>query len=104
MAAGYKTGGRQKGSRNKRTLAHEAILRRVNAGLVATTPLEFILSVMTNNDLPLPIRLHAAVMAAPYMHPRLQAVVHAQEPSRRSELGELLAELDGMSRGLPPKH
>ena len=70
MAAGYKTGGRQKGSRNKRTFGREAMLRRIGAGLVAASPLEFMLSVMTNNDLPLALRLDAAIMAAPYVHPR----------------------------------
>jgi hypothetical protein len=69
--------------------------------MATTTPLEFMLSVMTNVALPLTLRLDAAVMAAPYMHPRMQAVVHAQESSGLSELGELIAELDGTSRGLP---
>ena len=43
MAAGYKTGKRQKGSRNKSTLAREALLRRLGAELATTTPLEFML-------------------------------------------------------------
>jgi hypothetical protein len=66
MASGYKTGGRQKGSRNKRTVAREAMLRRTNAGLATTTPLEFMLGVMTNVDLPLALRLDAAVMQRKY--------------------------------------
>lgn len=101
MATGYKTGGRQKGTRNKRTLSREAMLRRAGAGLATTTPLEFILAIMNNTDLPLAMRLDAAVMAAPYMHPRLRAVVHEQQSSAQSELGQLLDELDGQSRGLP---
>jgi len=104
MAAGYKTGGRQKGTRNKRTLAREAVLRRVGAGLATTTPLEFMLAVMTNTNLPLAMRLDAAVMAAPYVHPRLKAVVHVQKPSGQNELQELLEQLDGQSRGIPSAH
>src|SRR5687768_15552113 len=102
MASGYKTGGRQKGSRNKRTLARDAFLRRVGAGLATTTPLEFMLAIMTNTDLPLSTRLDAAVMAAPYVHPRLKAVAHLQEPVGGGELAELLAELDGQSRAFRP--
>ena len=101
MAAGRKSGGRQKGSRNKRTLAREEMVKRAGAGLVATTPLDFMLSVMTNNDLPLAMRLDAAVMAAPYIHKRLQAVKHAQIPSGPSDLERLLDELDGRTRCIP---
>lgn len=77
------------------------MVRQVGAGLVAATPLEFMLGLMANSDLPLTMRLDAAALAAPYVHPRLQAVAYAQQPSGSSELGELLAELDGMSRGIP---
>lgn len=77
------------------------MLTRVGAGMTATTPVEFMLGVMTNDELPLAVRLYAAVRVAPYMHPRLQAVMHAQQPSGKSDLQELLEELDGMSRGIP---
>ena len=37
-------------------------------------PLEFRVAVMRNKALDLPIRLHAAVAAAPYLHPKLTMV------------------------------
>jgi hypothetical protein len=45
--------------------------------------------------------------ATPYMHLRLQDVMHAQEFSGRSELEQLVEEIDGTSRGIPhtePQH
>lgn len=76
MAKGKKTGGRQKGSRNKRTEAQAAAIE--SSGL---TPLEYMLSVMrceVPNDAPLRdyiaaevLRLDAAKAAAPYVHPKL---------------------------------
>ena len=37
------------------------------------TPLEFLEAVYTNEDVPLPVRLRAAIEAAPYVHPKLSA-------------------------------
>lgn len=66
MAAGKKTGGRQKGTPNKATAAKAAEIAA--SGL---TPLDYMLSVLRDeaND---PIaRLDAAKAAAPYVHPKL---------------------------------
>jgi hypothetical protein len=40
--------------------------------------------------------------AAPYMHPRLQAVMHAHRDQPADDpLSQLLAEIDGKQRGIP---
>jgi len=67
-----KTGGRKKGSLNKRT--REMLEKANNAGL---TPLEYLLSVMRNENEDEARRLDAAKAAAPYIHPRLTAVEHS---------------------------
>lgn len=63
---GHKTGGREAGTRNRRT---EALLALAEAG---ETPCGFALRVM-RDDTQLPdLRLHAARLAAPYVHPKPQ--------------------------------
>jgi hypothetical protein len=64
-------------------------------------PVDFMLNVMRNPHVPLGMRLDAAAKVAPFVHPRLQAVMHAPQASGKSELQELFEELDGTSRGLP---
>ena len=82
MAKGQKTGGRKKGSRNKRTAAMlDAV---VKSGI---TPLDYMLEVMRK---PIPEdaepqvkavmigqRFEAAKAAAPYVHNRLSSIEHA---------------------------
>lgn len=60
-----KTGGRQKGSTNKKTAELQAAVAK--SGL---TPLEYLLKVMRTigDDRQ---RLNAAIAAAPYIHPKL---------------------------------
>ena len=73
-----KTGGRQKGVNNKRTrLLHEALMHENGVKACDDSeqaPLEFLVAVMRNQALDLPIRLDAAKAAAPYLHPRLNMV------------------------------
>ena len=71
MARGQKTGGRQKGSRNKATAAKEKEIAKSGK-----TPLEFMLDVMRNQGQDEAVRLDAAKAAAPYVHPRLAAIEH----------------------------
>ena len=72
-----KTGGRQKGVNNKRTrLLHEAVTHE-SGGTVddaEQAPLEFLVAVMRNKALDLPVRIDAAKAACPYLHPRLNMV------------------------------
>src|SRR5258708_3690931 len=69
MALGRKTGGRKKGSRNKRP--RELIERIEASGLV---PLEYMLKVMRDETQPLEVRCEMAKAAAPFVHPRLAAM------------------------------
>lgn len=86
MAKGAKTGGRQKGSRNKATVAVREAVREAMAksGL---TPLNFMLDIMRGEACPEDassaqiiafhaLRFEAAKAAAPYVHARLAAVEH----------------------------
>lgn len=66
MAKGLKTGGRQKGSRNKRTEAQAAAIE--NSGL---TPLDYMLTVLRDPKQDIDLRMEAARSAAPYVHPKL---------------------------------
>jgi hypothetical protein len=61
-------GGRPKGSKNKRTLVSEALLAKSMARY--TTPLNFLLGSMTNDKMPMAIRIDCAKAAAPYVHKR----------------------------------
>lgn len=63
---GHKTGGREAGTRNRRT---EALLALAEAG---ETPCTFALRIMRDADKPDDIRMHAARLVAPYVHPRPQ--------------------------------
>lgn len=69
MAAGVKTGGRKKGTPNKATITRQQEV--AESGL---TPLDFMLSIMREETETQDIRLEAAKAAAPYVHPRLNAV------------------------------
>jgi hypothetical protein len=69
MAKGLKTGGRQKGSRNKRTEAQVAAIE--NSGL---TPLDYMLTVLRDPEAKCDLRMEAARSAAPYVHPKLSNV------------------------------
>lgn len=76
MAAGYKSGGRRKGTPNKATASKAAAIEQ--SGL---TPLDFMLRLMRDEEQPASIRADAAKNAAPYVHPRLAAVEHSGKVS-----------------------
>ena len=58
--------GREAGSRNKRTLALMALAED------GETPCAFALRIMRDDSKPEDIRIHAARLAAPYVHPKPQ--------------------------------
>lgn len=64
-----KTGGRHRGTKNKKT--REQVAKVTASGL---TPLEYMLQVMRNEELPRDERMDAAYKSAPYVHPRLTAI------------------------------
>lgn len=78
MAKGKKTGGRPKGGKNKATVEREAIaadrLEKLKAEGV--TPLEYMLSLMRDEEALPTERFEAAKAAAPYIHPKLASVEH----------------------------
>lgn len=64
MAKGKKTGGRQRGSRNKRNEKFDQLVKASE-----TTPLEYMLSVMRDENATPPSRRdEMAKAAAPYIH------------------------------------
>jgi hypothetical protein len=65
MARGRKTGGRQKGARNR---------ARALAAATGILPLNYMLSVMRDPALDHKRRDAMAMAAAPYLHPRLTAI------------------------------
>jgi hypothetical protein len=100
---------RPKGSKTRySTTLQRQMLRSDNA-----TPLEYLVSVYTDESNPLNVRLDAAKAAAPYVHPRLSAVeVSSNTPIRDARLisnEELIAIINGESEGgscssLPDSH
>ena len=72
MAPGIKTGGRQKGTPNKRrstsAVAKSAVVRAVEGG---ETPLEYMLRIMRKNSIPTKRRDEMARAAAPYVHAKV---------------------------------
>jgi hypothetical protein len=83
MALGYKTGGRQKGTRNRASVARE---REIAAS--GLTPLEFLLSVMRDESNDLAARMDAAGKCAPYIHPKLASVMSINVPASQADEGE----------------
>lgn len=68
-------------------------------------PLEMLCAVAVNDDLPLDVRMHAAALALPHIHPRLTAVAMANvTPPTPASAGQLVAELSAKLEGLrsPP--
>lgn len=72
MAAGKKTGGRQKGTPNKALAAREAQLAA--SGLL---PLDYMLGILRDESQSDDKRAWAAEKAAPYVHPKLASVEHS---------------------------
>lgn len=66
---GVRQGGRQKGTRNKKTAA--MIEGVQSSGL---TPLEYLIGIVRDESKDEIVRVDAAKAAAPYIHPRLSAV------------------------------
>lgn len=64
-----KTGGRKAGTRNKKTAE---LIKAVEEGGI--TPLDYLLSVLRDEEKPENIRLQAARDSAPYVHQKLQSL------------------------------
>lgn len=70
MALGLKTGGRSKGTANRRPTY--AAVKAMVAG--AKSPLDFLLDVMRDERRDIQLRVMAAKAAAPYVHRSLKSV------------------------------
>jgi hypothetical protein len=76
MARGRKTGGRKKGTPNKRTSVLATKAEAAVAGAGGEQPLDYLLRIMRDPSTEPHRRDAAAKAAAPYIHPQLQAVAH----------------------------
>ena len=73
MAKGRKTGGRRKGTRNRKTVAQfEAI-----SASGEVLPLAYLLKIMRDETEDPDRRMFCAKAAAPYCHPKLSAVAYS---------------------------
>jgi hypothetical protein len=79
VAKGQKTGGRQKGSVNKRT--RETVEKAEASGLM---PLDYMLSLLRAEDTLLEDRKWAAQQAAPYVHAKLIASHNTGDQVKKS--------------------
>jgi hypothetical protein len=96
MAPGRKTGGRKKGSKNKRKAVAELMSDVVvQAAQSGETPLEYMLRVMRDPKQKDNRRDEMAKAAAPYVHARLAAaqIEHAEKPSEPVSAEELRQEI-----------
>ncbi len=94
--------GRKRGGQCQKTLARRAIIDRLSAEDIA--PLEVMLAAMKEAVDRGDMAAAAAFAkdAAPYIHPRLQAVMHAQRDNTADNpIARLLDEIDGKTRGIP---
>lgn len=71
MAAGKKTGGRQKGTPNRATARREREIAKAG-----DTPLDYMLKVMRDDKADVSRRDDMAKAAAPYVHPKLSSMQH----------------------------
>ena len=99
MARGRKTGGRQKGARNRAT--EEA---RTAAAATGILPLDYMLMIMRDSKADHKRRDAMAMAAAPYLHPRLTAIdakmsPGAAEPFPRKLLIEFVLPTRDHTRG-----
>lgn len=81
MAKGAKTGGRAKGTPNKRTV--EVIAAVEASGL---TPLDYMLSILRDDSNEVNVRFEAAKAAAPYVHARLAAIEVGNKDNKAFEI------------------
>ncbi len=74
--------GRKKGSKNQKTRVFNARIKAADA-----LPLDYMLRVMRDSKANKDRRDKMAIAAAPYIHPRLQAVEHITPPPDQPTLG-----------------
>src|SRR5690242_6639336 len=90
-----KGAGRKPGSRNKASMKQAVSKQAIEAGIL---PVDLMLSVMRDEDLPMNIRLQAAREAAPYVHAKAQPGPENNEPVGYDALKELVMYVNGRTR------
>jgi len=83
MARGRKTGGRKRGTPNRRTIAQQEIAA---SGL---SPLEFLCAVYRDPKQSMTRRIEAARCAAPYIHPRISTTEFVPPPKLPDEINRI---------------
>jgi hypothetical protein len=96
MARGRKTGGRQKGARNRATA--EA---RAAAAVAGILPLDYMLEVMRDPKADHKRRDAMAMAAAPYLHARLSTIDAKLEPAAAGPLPQIV-QVEFVVPGAPP--
>ena len=79
MAKGKKTGGRKKGTPH---ITAERKAKLTEAQMAGLTPLDYMLGILRDEDAKPDDRMHAAVHAAPYIHPKLAAIDHGNKDGK----------------------
>ena len=99
MAAGHKTGGRVKGTPNKRTVETKAAITAAVAAFEGAVPsafegdaVAFMQILYRDPAQPVELRLDAAKVAAKFERPTLSAVAVQQTPKARIDLSALTAD------------
>lgn len=91
-----KTGGRQRGTPNKRTLERQTAIAAIKAS--GRDPVSFFADLLKNEDVPLDLRFAAAKELAPYVHPKLASIEARtgglSHEDRLEELRQLMDEDD----------
>jgi hypothetical protein len=92
-----KTGGRAKGTPNKKTAERAKLLSALKVD--GTDPVSFFASILKNEDAPLDLRFNAAKELAPYAHPKLASIEARTggktHEDRLVELQSILADEEG---------
>jgi hypothetical protein len=66
--------GRKRGSRLKNPPRTRSAITAMEAAAAGLTPVDYLLGIMRNETLDMPVRLDAAKAVAPYVHPRLASI------------------------------
>ena len=80
---GERRGGRRRGTQNKTTLLKNAAINAA-AAKPNLSPLEFLLTLMRQRDLPLELRVSAAQQALPFAHYRPKAQIRVNRGYKQS--------------------
>src|SRR5262245_28997887 len=86
-----KTGGRQKGTPNKRTVERQVAIEAIKAS--GKSPMAFFADLLANEQAPLDLRFQAAKELAPFVHPRLASIESRQGGMTHEDRLEMLRKL-----------